>query len=908
MEPPPFTAASLAAQLAGRGCSFQHVASHTYLSFVNALCAAPLLTASSVLYIHAADGATGTHHLFSESGRYVTVGVSPADGAAITCARPTAGAGDAFEVTPAEPPSDAAGSRLVHITLGGWYVMVRGTSALLSHKPIAASTFRVVVHPAAPRLGVAAVDAPAAIATSSAAVGAPAAPLAGAAAFAVPPPATVEALAGVMSLAQAQPPASSWPWMRDRADGAAAGPADGAAAGAFEAVPVPPSPAAPTSVSAGATSTARLNVTLRHGARIAIETADHPAIGVSGRARVVSAFQRVDERGVQLRLEPTLADRGCTFTVVRPCGDDRRFALWSPYGHFVSATALAFDPGVTADDLAAAAGQAARDDRRRSAAARTTAGGSVAAAGAASGVSPFRPSPSAGTAVAASSGVDDDAAAGGDSRFASPAASAGGGSRLSSSHSPAPAGVVAARGAFTTPVGRRLADSLGGHPTPATPQSPLAGGGDDAALPFPATPYPPAVRSAAVASFPPLPLGTYLRFFPVRRPLTVCDLFDLVPVPALSSSTWAAAGDADALAQVETRFLGGSPISRLSGVGIRCCGVGAAPAPDCGAAALPPTYWAVGPDSLVKDNMYAHGVLHAPLPPPPVPLPAAAAGAAAAAAVAPVADGTDGLAVGDVQGHPLFTFHIYDCGRASPTEMQRATAVARGDATGAGAVSIPVRADADTTDAYEAAARQGLPLGCHRPPLTAIDDNSGIERLALPPVARAWAVSASALDDADDDSDGAAVAGLVTGVHGLAIGDGRVRAARLLDGSLAPADGVTPPECTALQPTPSLGANHLSIMTYNILADSMARLSPDEHCHPHFNQWQAYRWPRVAADIKALAPTIVCLQEVDPSAYDRDIRPFMESLGYEGMLVEETGPAFGRDLMKQVRLAGTVHG
>lgn len=64
------------------------------------------------------------------------------------------------------------------------------------------------------------------------------------------------------------------------------------------------------------------------------------------------------------------------------------------------------------------------------------------------------------------------------------------------------------------------------------------------------------------------------------------------------------------------------------------------------------------------------------------------------------------------------------------------------------------------------------------------------------------------------------------------------------------------------QPLKSSSADEISVVSYNILADSFAKPARLPHARPHDLAW-ARRWASLQAELASLAADIICLQEVD---------------------------------------------
>ncbi|XP_061098354.1 protein angel homolog 2 isoform X2 [Conger conger] len=81
-----------------------------------------------------------------------------------------------------------------------------------------------------------------------------------------------------------------------------------------------------------------------------------------------------------------------------------------------------------------------------------------------------------------------------------------------------------------------------------------------------------------------------------------------------------------------------------------------------------------------------------------------------------------------------------------------------------------------------------------------------------------------------------------------------------------------------------------SVMSYNILAQQLLQENPYlyKHCHSSILDWN-YRFPNILKELKIHNADILCLQEVQEDHYQNQLKPSLESLGYQCEYKRRTG-------------------
>ncbi|TRY98107.1 hypothetical protein DNTS_028469 [Danionella cerebrum] len=81
-----------------------------------------------------------------------------------------------------------------------------------------------------------------------------------------------------------------------------------------------------------------------------------------------------------------------------------------------------------------------------------------------------------------------------------------------------------------------------------------------------------------------------------------------------------------------------------------------------------------------------------------------------------------------------------------------------------------------------------------------------------------------------------------------------------------------------------------SLMSYNILSQDLLHKNAYlyRHCHPPVLEWE-HRFQNIIKEMKLHSADIMCLQEVDKDSYDEQIKPALESLGYQCEFKRRTG-------------------
>jgi mRNA deadenylase 3'-5' endonuclease subunit Ccr4 len=82
-----------------------------------------------------------------------------------------------------------------------------------------------------------------------------------------------------------------------------------------------------------------------------------------------------------------------------------------------------------------------------------------------------------------------------------------------------------------------------------------------------------------------------------------------------------------------------------------------------------------------------------------------------------------------------------------------------------------------------------------------------------------------------------------------------------------------------------------SVLSWNLLADVYldGQIEAENADYSHVTNanadWVSSRWPLVQAEVTEATPDVACFQEVRAGIFDRDLKPFFDALGYEGLMV-----------------------
>jgi CCR4-NOT transcription complex subunit 6 len=90
----------------------------------------------------------------------------------------------------------------------------------------------------------------------------------------------------------------------------------------------------------------------------------------------------------------------------------------------------------------------------------------------------------------------------------------------------------------------------------------------------------------------------------------------------------------------------------------------------------------------------------------------------------------------------------------------------------------------------------------------------------------------------------------------------------------------------------------VKVLNWNILADIYATDQVYDYCYPWALNW-AYRKTLILKQIAALDGDIVCLQEVQNDTFESDLRPAMESLGFDFVYAPKTRTMFTNKYMSE---------
>ncbi|XP_018538428.1 protein angel homolog 2 isoform X2 [Lates calcarifer] len=101
----------------------------------------------------------------------------------------------------------------------------------------------------------------------------------------------------------------------------------------------------------------------------------------------------------------------------------------------------------------------------------------------------------------------------------------------------------------------------------------------------------------------------------------------------------------------------------------------------------------------------------------------------------------------------------------------------------------------------------------------------------------------------------------------------------------------TSPACSAYPEPPGVStAFDFSVMSYNILSQELLQDNAYlyRHCDPAVLPWE-YRLPNLLAEIQQHNADILCLQEVQEDHYENQIKPALQTLGYQCEYKKRTG-------------------
>ncbi|XP_026689780.2 protein angel homolog 2 [Ciona intestinalis] len=89
---------------------------------------------------------------------------------------------------------------------------------------------------------------------------------------------------------------------------------------------------------------------------------------------------------------------------------------------------------------------------------------------------------------------------------------------------------------------------------------------------------------------------------------------------------------------------------------------------------------------------------------------------------------------------------------------------------------------------------------------------------------------------------------------------------------------------------PTTQQDSFSIMSYNILAQKLLDINSYLYsdCDPDVLQWD-FRWPNLMKEMSIINSDIICLQEVEECHYEAQVKPWLESRGYNFSYKKRTG-------------------
>ncbi|KAJ3208162.1 Protein angel 1 [Entophlyctis luteolus] len=93
------------------------------------------------------------------------------------------------------------------------------------------------------------------------------------------------------------------------------------------------------------------------------------------------------------------------------------------------------------------------------------------------------------------------------------------------------------------------------------------------------------------------------------------------------------------------------------------------------------------------------------------------------------------------------------------------------------------------------------------------------------------------------------------------------------------------PSAAAARASTSTTPRHtFTVMSYNVLADTLRARHPFlyAHTHPSHLEWRR-RFAAIVAEISAARPSAVCLQEVEPATHAMQFVPTLEAIGYRAL-------------------------